>query len=146
MKTCFDAMAHDPLCCLPTDTVHQAARLMRHENVSALPVVADHKTRKLLGIITDRDLVLKVVAEGRDIRETKVGFVMTKNPRFCVPEDSLQKAFTIMARHQVLLIPVVDEDDGVVGLIDVAAQAGIRLPIFRGSNRPYRPISYSAID
>src|SRR6266498_986609 len=59
---CKEIMTKDPVCCLPGDTVDQAAQLMKDEDIGSIPVVADQKTKRLLGIVTDRDLAVKVVA------------------------------------------------------------------------------------
>jgi CBS domain-containing protein len=146
MKTCSDAMTREPICCLPSDSVHDVARLMRQGHVSAVPVVANYSTRKLVGMVTDRDLAVKVVAEGRDNRQTRIEAVMMPEPRTCSPDDSLQRAFTIMARQRIPRVPVVDETGRVVGLIDIAAQTDTPHPIFGITNRPSRPIGYPTVD
>lgn len=146
MKTCKDVMAREPVCCLPDDRVKDVARLMKHEKVSAVPVVANYQTKKLVGMVTDRDLALKVVAEGRDNQQTRIEAVMTPEPRTCSPDDSLQRAFTIMAHQQVPRVPVVDDSGRVVGLIDVAAQTDLPQPMFRIANRSPRPVIYPAVE
>ncbi len=126
MKKCGDVMTGDPACCLPGDTVERAAQLMRGEDVGPVPVVSDHQTKKLVGIVTDRDLALKVVAEARDAKVTRVEDVMTKGVVACRAEDALQEALDAMAEHRVRRIPVVDADDRIVGIIaqaDVATRA-----------------------
>ena len=99
---------------------------MRNGNIGSIPVVEDEQTRKLVGIVTDRDLALKIVAEGRDANSTKVEAVMTRKVVTCRAEDDLQKALDAMAEHQLRRIPVVDNDYRVVGIIaqaDVATRA-----------------------
>jgi CBS domain-containing protein len=146
MKTCSDAMTREPICCLPSDSVNNVAQLMKREKVSALPVVENYATKKLVGMVTDRDLALKVVAEGRDSRKTSIEAVMTPDPWTCSPDDSLQRAFTIMAHQQVPRVLIVDDSGRVVGLIDVAAQTEARPPMFRMPNRTPRPVGYPAVD
>ena len=83
MPNCSQLMTHDPVFCLASDTVDRAAQLMRQEDVGSLPVIESHQNKKLLGIITDRDIALKVVADGRDARSTRAQEVMTRNPVTC---------------------------------------------------------------
>ena len=119
---CKDIMTKDPVCCLPGDTVDQAAQLMKDEDVGPVPVVADHETKRLLGIVTDRDLAVKVVAEARQISAVPVEEVMTRNPVTCHANDDLQHVIDAMEKHQVRRIPVVDDDNRIIGII---AQADI---------------------
>jgi len=119
---CKDIMTKDPVCCLPGDTVDQAAQLMKDEDVGPVPVVADQQTKRLLGIVTDRDLAVKVVAEARQISAVPVEEVMTLNPVTCHADDDLQHAIDAMEKNQVRRIPVVDDDNRIIGII---AQADI---------------------
>lgn len=122
MKKCNEVMTKNPLCCLPEDLVTKAAGLMKSENIGSIPVVEDEQTRKLVGIVTDRDLTLKIVAEGLDAKSTKVEAVMTRKVVTCRAEDDLQKALDAMSEHQLRRIPVVDGDNKIVGII---AQADV---------------------
>jgi CBS domain-containing protein len=125
MKKCSDVMTQDPVCCLPTDTVSQAAQLMKDENVGSIPVVEDEQTMKLIGIVTDRDLALQVVAPEWDAETTQVDEVMTYEVITCHADDDLQKAVDAMSKHQLRRLPVVDGDGRIVGIIsqaDVATQ------------------------
>jgi CBS domain-containing protein len=78
MKKCSDVMTRNPTCCLPTDRVSSVAQLMKTENVGSIPVVDSNQSKKLVGIITDRDMALQVVAFERDPKSTTVGDVMTR--------------------------------------------------------------------
>jgi CBS domain-containing protein len=80
----------------------------------------------LIGIITDRDLAVRVVGASRDATDTQVGDVMTPNPLTCHPADNLDKTLEVMASHQIRRIPVVDEQGQVVGIIS-QADIAIRL-------------------
>jgi CBS domain-containing protein len=102
-------MTRDPVCCLASDTVDRAAQLMRQEDVGSLPVLENHQSKKLLGIITDRDIAVKVVADARDARRMRVQEVMTRDPVTCRADNDLQVALDAMADHQVRRIPVVDD-------------------------------------
>jgi len=113
-------MTQDPECCLPTDTVSAAAQLMREENVGSIPVIDNKTDQKLLGIVTDRDLAVQVVANVCDSRSTRVADVMTRQVITCRPDDDLQVAFEAMAKYQLRRIPVVDDDFRIVGIISQA--------------------------
>jgi CBS domain-containing protein len=122
MKKCSEVMTNKPVCCLPNDTAAKAAGLMKSGNVGSIPVVENEQTRKLVGIVTDRDLALKVVADGQDANSIRVQAVMTRKVVTCLADDDLQKALEAMAQHQLRRIPVVDENDKIVGII---AQADV---------------------
>lgn len=122
MKKCNDVMTQNPVYCLPNDMVIKAAELMKSGDIGPVLVVENEQTRKLVGIVTDRDLALKVVAEGRDAKSTKVESVMTQDVVTCRADDDLQKALDAMAEHQLRRIPVVDNDNKILGII---AQADV---------------------
>ena len=116
MRSCNDIMTLDPTCCAAGDPVTRAAEVMRAEDVGAVPVVESEASKKLIGIITDRDIALQIVADKKDFN-TPVEQVMTRNPVTCRPDDSVQNAMDRMSQHQVRRIPVVDGKDRVVGII-----------------------------
>lgn len=122
MKTCNDVMTQNPKCCVPTDTAVDVAKLMKAADIGSVPICEDGQSKKLIGVITDRDLALKVVAEGRDPNKMKVQDLMTRNPVTCNPTDDLQKAVEAMGQRQVRRIPVVANGGTLVGII---AQADI---------------------
>ena len=122
MKKCNEVMTKNPVCCLPDDMVAKVAQLMQSEDIGSIPVIENEQTQKLVGIVTDRDLALKIVAKGHDAKSTKVEAVMTRNVVTCHAEDDLQKALDAMAEHQLRRIPVVDNDNKILGII---AQADV---------------------
>jgi CBS domain-containing protein len=122
MKKCNEIMTKNPVYCLPSATVIKAAELMKSKNIGPILVIENEQTQRLVGIVTDRDLALKVVAEGRDPKTTKVEAVMTRKVVTCRADDELQKALDTMAEHQLRRIPVVDNDNKIVGII---AQADV---------------------
>lgn len=122
MKKCDEVMTKDPFCCLPNDSVEKVAVMMKKEDIGSIPVIETEHTRKLIGIVTDRDLALKIIAGGLDAKSTEVNAVMTHNVVTCFADDDLQKALDAMAEHQLRRIPVVDKDHGIVGII---AQADV---------------------
>lgn len=120
-------MTKDPVSCLPTDSVLKAAQKMKKQNVGSIPVTDAEKTRKLVGIVTDRDLALQVVATGLDPKSVKVAEVMTGKVFTCLANDDIKVAIAKMAKHQLRRIPVVDQDQKLVGIIsqaDLAMQNG----------------------
>ena len=122
MKKCEEVMTKNPVCCLPNDTAAKVAQLMKHENVGSIPVIENAQTKKLVGIVTDRDLAMTIVAEGLDAKSTKAEAVMTRKVVTCHASDDLQIALDAMAEHQLRRLPVVDNDNKVVGII---AQADV---------------------
>jgi len=122
MKKCNEVMTKNPICCLPNAMVAEAAELMKSENIGSIPVIEDEQSKKLVGIVTDRDMTLKIVAGGLDAKSTKVEAVMTRKVVTCLAGDDLQKALDAMAEHQLRRIPIVDNDYKVVGII---AQADV---------------------
>jgi CBS domain-containing protein len=117
---CSEVMTDNPVCCLPGDSVSQAARVMRREHVGPVPVISDEQTRELIGIVTDRDLAIKVVAESRDSKKTTVGEVMTNTIIACREDDDMSSAIAAMEEHQIRRIPVIDQGGRIVGIISQA--------------------------
>jgi len=120
--TCKDLMTSEPVCCFPNESIETAAQLMKLEDVGCVPVVDNEDNYVLVGILTDRDLVMDVVAAGRDASRVKVQELMKNEPFYCLETDQVQKALETMATHQVRRIPIVNQQKRVVGII---AQADI---------------------
>ena len=93
-----------------------------------MPVIDSHEKKHLIGIVTDRDLALKVVAEGLDSRKTTVEKVMSGKMVVCKVDDDWQIALDAMAQHQLRRIPVVDEQGRIAGIIAQADVARIEEP------------------
>jgi CBS domain-containing protein len=115
-------MTPAPVTSRPDDAVIDAARLMRSYDVGALPVVRDEQSQVLVGVITDRDIAIRVVGDGRDPSSTRVGDVMSSEVICCRTTDLYQEALQTMGIHQLRRMPVVDENRRVVGII---AQADV---------------------
>ena len=122
MTTCKDVMTKDPVCGYPHDTVAHVARLMRSEDIGPVPIVEEDSSRQLIGIVTDRDLTIKVIAEELNPAATKVRDVMTKDVVTCNENDDIETALKAMSRNQLRRIPVVDDRNRLVGII---AQADV---------------------
>src|SRR4026208_1198154 len=93
-------MTPDPAACEPTDPSRSVARLMKQHDVGAIPVVDSRASKRLVGIVTDRDIVVKVVAEGRQVDDATVSEAMTSNPAACRAEDDVDQALALMAERQ----------------------------------------------
>ena len=122
-------MTKDPTCCVPSDTAQRAAKIMREEDTGVVPIIENEHSRKVIGIVTDRDLCMNVVAEGRDSRTTQVHESMTTTVVSCSPQDSVDKATELMRENQIRRIPVVDEQHQLVGIVamaDIVGRADLR--------------------
>lgn len=128
MAKCGDVMTREPACCEPADPIVRAAQVMKTEDVGAVPVVESTASRKLVGIVTDRDIVVKVVAQGRTLDGASVGDAMTQNPVTVQEDDDVNRALSAMADRKVRRIPVIDRNGILCGII---AQADIATRLHR---------------
>jgi len=126
MKTCGEVMTRNPHCCLPNDSVQMAAQMMKKANIGSIPVIDNNQDRRLIGILTDRDLVLSVVVDGRGAKSTMVEEVMTRKVETCFVDDNLQVAIDKMSKFQYRRLPVVDLENKILGII---AQADIAIRV-----------------
>jgi CBS-domain-containing membrane protein len=110
-----DVMTLGVVTVYPWETVEHAAHLMGRCNCGLLPVVDNN--RRLIGIVTDRDIALRIVARGIDPRRTRVGECMSEALYTCHEYDSIESCMRRMARHQLRRLPVVDDYDRVIGII-----------------------------
>src|SRR5512138_473396 len=122
MTTCRDVMTKSPVCGYPDDKVAHVARLMKSEDIGPVPIVQYDTSMKLLGIVTDRDLAIKVVAEERDPGTTRVKDVMTTDVITCRESDDIETALDAMSKNQLRRIPVLHDGNMLVGII---AQADV---------------------
>jgi CBS domain-containing protein len=111
-----ELMTPSPCCAAITDSLADVARHMRDHDCGSVPVI-DHG--RIVGIVTDRDLAIRALADGRSA-DTKVVEVMTGNPRCCGPDADVRDVEKLMADHQVRRVPVVDADDNVLGIVSQA--------------------------
>jgi CBS domain-containing protein len=119
-KSVRDTMTADPRSISPGDPIVEAARLMRDQDIGSLPVTEE---ARLVGMLTDRDIAVRVVAEGKSPESTTVGEVFSRDPVAAQPDQDLDEALRLMAQHQVRRLPVI-EDDRLVGIL---AQADVAL-------------------
>ena len=122
-----DVMTRDPSCVTPDSPARDAALIMKEEDVGIVPVVDDQSSRRLVGVVTDRDLAIRIVAAERD-GTTRVGEVMSESRlATCSPDEDIDEAMDAMAAEQVRRIPIVDERGSLVGIVsqaDVVLKAG----------------------
>lgn len=113
-----DVMTRSPRVVTPDTPVQEAARLMQQEDTGVLPVVEAQGARRPVGVITDRDIALRVVGEGRT--SASVRDAMSASVRTCREDDDLREVMQVMAREQVRRIPIVDHEGMLVGIVSQA--------------------------
>lgn len=116
MSTVAEVMSTDVQVVRPQETLRSAARLMQELDVGSLPVCDGDK---LLGMLTDRDITVRGVAEGLKPDEGCVGDVMTDDVLYCTQEQSADEALRLMGEQQVRRLPVVDADKRLVGVVSL---------------------------
>jgi CBS domain-containing protein len=123
-KSVQDLMTRNP-CSIDADkSVAYAAKMLRDEDVGLAPIVEGDR---LVGTVTDRDIAIRVVAEGKDPESTKVKDIASINLVTVNPRQDLNQALQLMAKHQVRRLPVIEEGGRLVGLVaqaDIARSAG----------------------
>jgi CBS domain-containing protein len=117
-------MTQSPASCTRSSTAQEAASLMRDNDCGAIPVVEDAGNRRLIGIVTDRDLAVRAIAQGQG-PDTIVGNLMTDDPVTCAEEDSVEDLRQVMVERLVRRVPVVDEDGALVGIVAQADLARV---------------------
>jgi CBS domain-containing protein len=125
-KNVRDAMTSNPRSIEPSTMVADAAKLMKAEDVGSLPIVEGDQ---LVGMVTDRDIVIRAVAEGKDSQSTTVGEIASRDLVTVDPQQDLDEALRLMAQHQVRRLPVAEEDGRLVGILaqaDVAREGNDR--------------------
>jgi CBS domain-containing protein len=122
-KTIREIMTSSPTTVEQSTTIVEAARIMRDEDVGLLPIVDGDQ---LSGTITDRDIVIRTIADGGDVQSTTVGEIGSRDLVTIDPQQEIDEALRLMAKHQVRRLPVVEEDGRLVGIVAQAdvAQAG----------------------
>jgi CBS domain-containing protein len=121
-KKVRDVMTPSVHAAAPTESLADAAQAMKDENVGSLPVV---EGGRVVGMITDRDIVVRAVAERADPQSITVGDVFSREPVTVAPDQDLNEALALMARHRVRRLPVVESGSlvGVLAQADVALEA-----------------------
>jgi CBS domain-containing protein len=114
MATLKEIMTRNPITVRVDDSAQKAAGLMKDNHIGPIPVL-DQESR-LIGLVTDRDLAIKVVAEGKSA-DTKVGDVMSRDLFTCGPDDNVKEALKTMEAHQVRRVPIVDDQGRLLGIV-----------------------------
>lgn len=116
-----DIMSKDVACVSSEDSIERAAQLMKQYDVGSIPVC---NQEKVVGIVTDRDIAVRVVAEGQDTKSQKVCDIMTTNPAVGNPDMNVKDAVEIMSRNQIRRLPIVGNDNlvGIVALADISLE------------------------
>ena len=135
-----EIMTTNPQCCLPSDSVMAAAQIMKSEDVGPVPIVEDKEDKKLAGIVTDRDLAIKVVAEARDPKTTPIEEVMSQGLVTCRENDDVRSVLQLMEENQLRRIPVVDKNDRLKGII-AQADVATRLSNTRAAGEVVQQVS-----
>jgi len=111
-----EIMTSDVQIAAPDDTIQEAARKMEEADIGFLPV---GENDKLVGMLTDRDIALRAVAQGKDPKKTKVRDVMTKRVLYCTADEDVEDAASNMAELRIRRLPIVDQDKRLVGVVSI---------------------------
>lgn len=119
-----DVMTPNPECVSERDSIREVARIMKDQDTGVVPVVDG---KKIIGLITDRDIVVRGIAEGRDVSSVKVNEIMTKSVRSVKEDTPLNEVLDLMSNAEIRRVPVVNGNDELVGIIslgDIAENTG----------------------
>ena len=122
-KTAREIMTQSAECIGENDSILDAAKMMAKNDIGAMPICGEDN--RLKGVVTDRDIVVKVIAEGRDPSQVRAGELGEGKPVTIGADDSVSLAIKTMADHQVRRLPVIDGHDliGIVSIGDIAQNA-----------------------
>ncbi|MGI9179261.1 MAG: CBS domain-containing protein [Longimicrobiaceae bacterium] len=126
-----EIMTENPETVTPDTTLAEVAKKMRDLDVGIIPVVESQESRRLKGVVTDRDIAIRAVAEGKDANSTKVSDVMTGEVETCNKNDTMRDVLEVMEREQVRRVPITDREGRLVGIVaqaDVAVDFAQRQP------------------
>lgn len=124
MKKARDIMTANPQFVTPDDSVTRAAEIMRDSDVGVVPVVEDQGSMRLAGLVTDRDIAVRVVAAGRNSSDMRTRDVMSSGIKTVRPDDDVDRVMDLMKSEQVRRIPVCEGDRlvGIIAQADVATE------------------------
>ena len=111
-----DVMTPNPECVSDKDSIRDAARIMKDQDTGIVPVV---EGRRVIGLITDRDIVVRGLAEGRNLEDTRVNELMTKSVRSVREDSTVSEALELMSGSEIRRVPVVNDRDEIVGIVSL---------------------------
>lgn len=110
-----DCMCYEVACLTPNNTVADCAKLMCNKHVGCIPICDNNKT--IVGLVTDRDIILRTIACDKDIKNTPISDIMTCKVSCCGPEEDVNEAEKKMSNEQIRRLPVVDENNKIIGIV-----------------------------
>lgn len=111
-----DVMTTNPACVSERDSVLEVARIMRDQDTGVVPVVDG---KKIIGMVTDRDIVVRAIADGKNINDVRVNEVMTKHVRSVNEDSSVDEVLDLMSSAQIRRVPVVNHSNELVGIVSI---------------------------
>lgn len=120
MNQVKDIMTKDPVCCLPTTSLKSVAKLMLDHDCGEIPVLFSMERTKVVGVITDRDIVLRTVAKGLNPLVVSAGEVMSTPAKIIKWDLSITDCCELMEEQQIRRLPVVDDDENICGMVSLA--------------------------
>lgn len=110
-----DCMCHEVSCLTPESTIKDCANLMCNKHIGCVPVCDTNKN--ILGLVTDRDVILRSIACDKDVKNTPISDIMTCKVCCCSPDEEIEEAEKTMSEYQIRRLPVVDDNNKIVGII-----------------------------
>ena len=117
-----DVMTPNPECVSDKDSIRDVARIMKDQDTGVVPVVDG---KRIIGLITDRDIVVRGLAEGKNLENVRVNEIMTKGVRSVREDASVDEVLNMMSSAEIRRVPVVNSNDELVGIVslgDIAAE------------------------
>lgn len=120
-----DIMTKNVACVQPDETVVRAAQMMKQHQCGSIPVCSGSKVE---GIVTDRDIALRCIAEGKDVNQSKVRDIMTASPATGSPEMDVNDAARLMSEKQIRRLPIIENNNivGILALGDISTEPGLQ--------------------
>ncbi len=124
-----DIMTSDPACCTPQTPLRDVAKMMKDNDCGEIPVISSSSDRRPIGVVTDRDIVVRAIAAGINPMDQTAEHCMSQPVVTVKPEGKLDEVCDLMEEHQIRRVPVVDDRGQLIGIVsqaDVALAAGRR--------------------
>lgn len=111
-----DVMTPNPQCVSEKDSIRDVARIMKDQDTGVVPVVDG---KRIIGLITDRDIVVRGIAEGRELSSVKVNEIMSKSVRSVKEDTPLTEVLDLMSSAEIRRVPVVNGDNELIGIVSL---------------------------